>query len=176
VFSPDGKYVYYTVPGSGVGQGSNLWRVNINTHQRQQITRFPVAMNVYELDRGGNKLAFQTLEGTTSPIYTMNLDGTHVTAVPHTARGQVPHLNAAGNELIFYPPYGTQGIKTVHTDGTHLRNLTPGESYLQPDWSHDGKLIAFVDDSQDLFVMRSNGTSLSEVGAFGAVLDPVWQP
>ena len=106
----------------------------------------------------------------------MSLNGTHVTAVPNTAGGQMPHLNAGGNQLTFYTRYGTAGIKTVHTDGSHLRNLTPGQNYMQPDWSRDGTLIAFIDAGQNLFVARSNGSGISEVGAFGAVQHPVWQP
>ncbi len=176
VFSADGKYVYYTAQGASASEGISLWRVNINSRQRQQITHFPKFFGIYGLDRGGNEFTFTPLLSITAPIYTMSLNGTHVTAVPNTAGGQVPHLNAAGNQLIFYTPYGTAGIKTVHTDGSHLRNLTPGQNYLQPDWSRDGTLIAFIDADQNLFVARSNGSGISEVGAFGAVQHPVWQP
>ena len=135
VFSPDAKYVFYTAQGSRVGEGRNIWRVKIDTHQREQITHFPLAMSVSELDRGGDKLAF-VMSGTTSPVYTMSLTGTHLTAVPNTAGGQSPHLERRRKCAHLLHALRHAG----HQDGAHRRHAShqrdPGQEL------HSAELVA----------------------------------
>jgi len=177
VFSADGKYVYYIAPGAAASEGdSNLWRTGVQGQGRRQITHFPPSMNMYELNRAGNKLTFISPQGIDSPIYMMNLNGSGRVAVPNTDGGQSPHLNPNATALAFYSPYGAPGIMTVNVNGSNLTDRTPGATYLQPSWSPDGKEIACIDGGQNLFVMKSDGSNIHEVGAFGAVQNPIWQP
>jgi Tol biopolymer transport system component len=62
---------------------------------------------------------------------------------------------------------GVGGIYTVHADGTGLRKLTgsPGRSNYGPNWSPDGRQIAFISDrddparrASDVFVMNADGS------------------
>jgi Tol biopolymer transport system component len=80
-----------------------------------------------------------------------------------------------------------QQIFTARADGRGLRQLTDGDSFYaaSPAWSPDGKYIAFIRNSADLWVMRSNGRGLRRVVdvGFDRVEDPYtelsspsWQP
>ncbi len=73
-----------------------------------------------------------------------------------------------------WSPDGTQiasgyygDIRVVNTDGTGTRNLTEGPaSDFLPQWSPDGKRIAFVSDragNDDIYVMNADGTAVQRL-------------
>jgi WD40 repeat protein len=69
---------------------------------------------------------------------------------------------------------GSYGIETFNPDGSDLTALPPGRS---PAWSPDGKQIAFISGSSDVYVMDQNGLNQRQVTNNPAPdYDPAWSP
>jgi TolB protein len=117
-----------------------------------------------------------------SQIFRVRADGRHLKQLTHTSVDS----RAADwtNGLIAYvqgePP--NTSIWTMRPDGTHQRRLTaPSSAADHPDWSPDGKLIAFdkqlANDSSAIYVMDRNGRHKRRVsGTRGVHEDPAFSP
>jgi Tol biopolymer transport system component len=98
-------------------------------------------------------------------------------------------LAAVGNAQASYPGQNGQiaferggAIRIINPDGTGERLLTPG---YQPDWSPDGKKIAFRRPSAlpntgrnfgDIFTINATGSGLKQLTSDGHWSDPAWSP
>jgi Tol biopolymer transport system component len=132
-------------------------------------------------------------------IYTIRTsDGqglTQVTSNPFG--GDVPgDYSPNGKRLVFsrYNQNGNLGVFVVHSDGTHLRRITPADGD-GGDWSPQGNEIVFTrhltpELHGSLWIVHANGTGLREIPAHpaygcggpwadpnaGGCFDPHWSP
>lgn len=127
-------------------------------------------------------LAYETPDG----IHFVNEDGSGRRKLPGTRAGdQNPRWSPDGTRLVFWndaPGYGD--VYVVNADGSGRRKLSGPlpESAEYPNWSPDGRLIAFEswwsdDESWHVYVMRPDGSGVRRVTPPGrGGTSPEWSP
>ncbi len=115
-------------------------------------------------------------------IWVMNADGSHKHRL---ARGTQPAWSPSGKKIAYVGPrrprVGRPDIWVMNSDGSHQKRLTSNPlSERSPDWSPDGKWIAFATDrgnSHDIWKIRQDGKVAVRLTAIGPYDDlPSWSP
>jgi TolB protein len=115
-------------------------------------------------------------------IWVMNADGSHRHRV---TKGTEPAWSPNGRKIAFVGPRQARvsrpDLDVINVDGTHRKQLTKDRlSERTPDWSPDGKWIAFATDrghSHDIWKMHPDGTHGVRLTALGPYDDqPSWAP
>jgi Tol biopolymer transport system component len=127
-------------------------------------------------------------------LYTVRPDGTGLRRViaegayspVWSVRGRIAFVNYDDTHL---RRIGIRdGLYTIRPDGSGLRLLYSGGALgpgLTPDWSPDGRRIAFAaasraaPDNREIFTIRVNGRGLRQLTAFktrDTASDPTWSP
>ncbi|NES97704.1 MAG: hypothetical protein F6K32_21340 [Desertifilum sp. SIO1I2] len=82
----------------------------------------------------------------------------------------IPQLSHSLNSLAFTALQGRgsavrNSLFFINADGSHRRNLTPALTEVTAPivWSPDGRRLAFVNGSSDLYVMQANGSQLTSI-------------
>jgi TolB protein len=126
-------------------------------------------------------IAYSTQAG---DIWVMDADGSNrrqVTRTRDPAFDFDPSLSPDGRRMVFrtsrgrYVPdpngTGVQGIFVVDLDGSHERQIQPPRGGLFPDWSPDGRRIAFstlrADGTETIVTTDPDGTHLHHTGVVG---------
>jgi len=160
-FSADGRTLLFTAKAAFF-----VMRVD-GTHRR----RIPNASGHLgaRLAPGGRRIVFtNAFDGHVTLI---DVDGRHRRELPY--RGESPAFSPDGRRIAFTlvnesAPQDRQ-IYVVNADGTHLRQLTFhnsegfGENNSTPDWSPDGREIAFDSTrggGSGIYVMKADGSKL----------------
>jgi hypothetical protein len=114
--------------------------------------------------------------------YVLNVRGDGVTTVanirptatplPNPLATPVPQGSLSGGKIVFQESSGGN-IYTVNADGTNLQRLTFG---LDPAWSPDGTMVAFVRQGPVPGLWLINADGRGEVNLFGGtqVRSPAW--
>lgn len=131
---------------------------------------------------GQGQIAFASARSGLPQIYLINADGTDLKLITSMETGACqPSWSPDGLQLVFISPcreraeffensYNDASLYLINADGTGLRPLTtvPGSDF-DPDWSPDGKRIAFTslrDGTKDIYVITlqsGNVTRLTKV-------------
>jgi Tol biopolymer transport system component len=97
--------------------------------------------------------------------------------------GPTPSTIVTNGRIAFSGPSGnTSQIFTMEPDGSDIQQVTDlatGEDAFQPSWSPDGEWIAFIvqqSDRSNIFIVRSDGTALSQLTHDGEDFQPSWSP
>ncbi len=94
-----------------------------------------------------------------------------------------PAWSLDGERLVFMADYGdgNKEIYTVHSDGSHLTNLTNTPfAEVDPSWSPDGQKIVFISDRDgpaQVYVMDADGSNVTRITHDEyKYARPVWSP
>jgi Tol biopolymer transport system component len=187
-WSPDGTLLLFE-------DAAGLWLVNVSG---TIVKSFPFedlcpiqCLNIggYEFSPDGTMIAFDRSPITTSGesvIALLEMATGRVSEIASTASegNDAPHWSPNGTRLTFArQPGGPAGatLYMVNADGTNLHQYVPLDMYaIEPRWSPDGSLIAFVSvDLPDLvtgeiYAVRPDGTDLRRLTTGGVSIRPEW--
>jgi TolB protein len=126
----------------------------------------------------GQRIAFASLRGATTELYTMRADGGDVRQVTHDLNiGGRSDWSPDGRALTFYAGApGARNIFTYDLASGALRQLTEGGDNRGPSYSPDGAWIAFAgfrDGDNEIYAVRSDGSELLQLTDNAR---PDWQP
>lgn len=180
----NGKIAFASTRTTGEGVNNpegdfEIFTMNRNGTGLTQLTENDVFDFEPEWSPNGKKIAFVGERGPfSSDILVMNPDGSEerrVTTNPDFSFGDAPAFSPDGKKIAFASnrttgegvnnPEGDTEIFTVNLDGTGLTQLTHNavrEHDNQPDFSPDGRRIAFVsnrDQRPGVFTMNSDGSN-----------------
>jgi uncharacterized delta-60 repeat protein len=149
----------------------HIFAINPNGTGRRELT---VRYDATEPDwaPNGSKIAFNAGEA----LFLMNANGSHIHRL---VRHALESTFAPDGKRIAFRGWGRGGhiaLWSIRLDGTGRQEIVGG-NYLGPDWSPNGKWIAF-ERGLDLYVIGANGgrpRRLTHVAARGAFA-PAWSP
>jgi Tol biopolymer transport system component len=190
VWAPDGRALLFV---SDRGGQLNLWRVAVDDAGAAAGAPEPVTAPAFaavrpSLSRDGHRIAYATMvsEGHVR-AYRLNAEG-EVEGAPEWIVAGPQHWVGAkvsrdGRRLALVRWSNQQDLFVTNTDGTALRKLTGDAAGARcPDWSVDGRSIAFVpilrSERSVLIVDTEAGTTkrIAPVGTGGWLSCPVWSP
>jgi Tol biopolymer transport system component len=190
-WSPDGRWIVYTLYKHGNLDRSHLLKIHANGRHHVSLgrscTRPCLADGFPTWAPHGRRIAFQRALGPSSgddrviALFSMRADGTHVRQItqrradPRISQPYedlAPNWSPKGNRIAFERHSRStdhHAVFTVRLDGSGLRRLTPWRlDAAQPDYSPDGRWIVFrsqetSDTRGDIYLVTSHGTRLHQV-------------
>jgi TolB protein len=190
-WSPDGRWIVYTLYRQGNLDRSHLLKIRANGRHRVSLgkscTKPCLADGFPTWAPHGRRIAFQrslgpkTGDNTVIALFSMRADGTHVRQITQRAANPdvsqpyedlAPNWSPNGKRLAFERHSRStdhHAIFTVRLDGSGLRRITPWRlDAAQPDYSPDGRWIVFrshetSDTTGDICLVTARGTKLHQV-------------
>jgi eukaryotic-like serine/threonine-protein kinase len=157
--SPDGRWLAYDSDRSGNG---DVWKIPSTGGEPMQLTTDPHGDYVQDWSSDGAEIAFHSFRTGHRQVFVMNADGGNVqqvTNLPNDAAN--PDFAPDGNTIAFDYSYGVSGqiflvsrARRGEAWGTPRQLTTRGGT--DPQWSPDGKWIAYVQDG--IHVVSPDGT------------------
>ncbi len=123
-----------------------------------------------------DKIAFISNRTGTYNVYVVNADSGGLRQLTRFRSGELgrPALSPDGKSVVFdrsKTPDGDSDIWIMRSDGSGLRDFTPGPSDdTSPSWSPDGTKVIFASDrggAYDVFVMQANGKGMVQLSDRG---------
>ena len=171
-WSPDGQRIAFT---RGAGFARELWVMNADGSDAAQVTTNGAAENAPEWSPDGTRIAVARFAPDfTFDLFVVTLDGSspdlRLTEDAHF--DSFPTWSPDGEWIAFSSNReGGDAVWRIRADGSgELERLTAPEMHAgAPEYSHDGKSIAFVDnvcatcDESDVWVLKLSSGKLTQV-------------
>ena len=144
-WSPDGKQIaYYSEVG---GKPADLFVMDATGSNTRQLTKTPEAEGYPAWSPSGRELAFEshTADGNFD-VYVMNADGSNVRRLTRDPKRDVaPAWSPDGLKIAFMSDRAGKefNLYLMNLDGSGVEQLTSGETDWFPQFSPDGRRIAF---------------------------------
>jgi Tol biopolymer transport system component len=161
-WSPDDAAII--IPLSTSGQ-VDLWRIDLSTGQRQQVTDTPEPE--YDPDWSTSGLVFRRdVDDDNAEIFVSDTDGSDERRITdHPGYDSDPRWSPDGTRILFTRNFGTGNheVCAMAPDGSEVVNLTNSPSHDQDAmWLELGGGIVFVsgrDGSNQIYVMENDGSN-----------------
>ncbi len=161
---PTGRSVLIDVPAATSTPGSDTLTATLSATKTLVPTlgftptagNSPVPMATL-MGGGPGQVVFASTRSGLPQLYLVNIDGTNLAQITTMEKGACqPSWSPDGQQLVFISPclgrgefyetlYNESSLYLINADGTGLKQLTPSPgSDFDPDWSPDGKRIAFT--------------------------------
>lgn len=187
--SPDGSKIAYTrgIATQTSGEADQIHVIDSTGSGRpKQLTEGSFTATLWPTwSPDGSRLAFAQGEGDSSSIWVMNANGKNGRALTEDdlvedatfTPDEFPTWSPDGERIAYttFLPDGNDDIFVMNADGSSPTRLTSGPEYeADPDWSPDGRLIAFSRDG-DIYTMRPDGSGARQLTR-GSARDgaPAW--
>lgn len=191
VWAPDGRYLYFASNRAG---SMNLWRVPIEETSGRVLgspeavtTPSPYSGYLTVSRQGG--IAYAQLASTDN-LFKIGFDpsreavvGSQTAMTEGSHRFSFPDLSPDGEWAVAMSGLGSgaqEDLVVLRTDGSGLRKLTDDQFMdRSPNWSRDGKLIAFASNrggSNQIWTINADGSGLRQLTWAEHVRQPVWSP
>ncbi len=179
----------------------DIYVVNVDDSDRRNITMTPDVLEVApEWSPSGSEIAFIRGDamGQSLHLSVIDVDGSNSRELTEVSwppmrgtNGYLPWIEGLswspdGTKIAFsdadYGDTWNVHVFVINADGTGRRDLTAGQpgSSVDPEWSPDGRQIAFVTDrdgDKALYVMDADGSNPQRItGSNSRVGEPDWQP
>jgi len=146
--SQDGTKLTYTSYKSGY---ADVYLIDLISGNRTRIAFFPGINSGPNFSPDASRIALTLSKDGNPEIYTMSLQGDSLTRITRTRGAETsPSWSPTGDRLVYSsddrgsPQLFISGA-TGTSDGSDWDHLVTGNSYCtKPDWSPDGKWIAFT--------------------------------
>jgi TolB protein len=143
--SRDGSRLAYTSYKSGY---PDVYVINLANGSRNRIAFFPGINSGSSFSPDGSQIALTLSKDGNPEIYTMSADGGSLNRITRTRGSETsPSWSPDGSQLVFCSDdRGSPQLYIASSQGGgDWDHLVTGNSYCtKPDWSNDGKLIAFT--------------------------------
>lgn len=191
VWSPDGRYLYFTSDRSGV---TNLWRLPIDERsgrvlgEPEPVTTSGQASMLLSLSRDGKRIVYASDETRTILEKVAFEPASGVTASPAEEITQTSNMIATfdasrdGRWLVYQTSVPQEDLFIIRPDGTGLRQLTDDKfNDRHPRWSPDSTRIAFYSNrggKYEIWTIRADGSQLERAAAIldRRAYNPIWSP
>lgn len=187
--SPDGSKIAYTrgIATQTSGEADQIHVIDSTGSGRpKQLTEGSFTATLWPTwSPDGSRLAFAQGEGDSSSIWVMNANGKNGRALTEDdlvedatfTPDEFPTWSPDGERIAYttFLPDGNDDIFVMNADGSSPTRLTSGPEYdADPDWSPNGRLIAFSRDG-DIYTMSPDGSGARQLTR-GSARDgaPAW--
>ena len=159
---------------------------SMNPDGSAQVTITPDNFTVqeYEYSPDGSQIAligrFDFGFGVSNSLYAMNANGTGLDSLRSDAAGGL-RWAPDGSAILYTTTSHPATLAIVHPDGTGYRQLAgmSGADLLYPEWSPDGRQVAFVRQTsscEQLWVMDADGTHQQRLNVAASACRLQWSP
>ncbi len=187
--SPDGSKIAYTrgIATQTSGEADHIHVIDSTGSGRpKQLTEGSFTATLWPTwSPDGSRLAFAQGEGDSSSIWVTNANGKNGRALTEDdlvedatfTPDEFPTWSPDGERIAYttFLPDGNDDIFVMNADGSSPTRLTSGPEYdADPDWSPNGRLIAFSRDG-DIYTMSPDGSGARQLTR-GSARDgaPAW--
>jgi TolB protein len=179
-FSPDGTTILFA---NRAAEGpTSLWTIENTGENSQLLYAGPNTIVAAAWSPDGNTIAFAMAvnQPDAYEVFLMGADGSNVRQLTYGLAGIGGSLDWSpdGKYLLIYAgPQGDKDIFRIDVEAKTAAQLTDGGNNAASSFSPDGQWIAFNslrnNDQADIFIMRSDGSSMRQVTNDP---EPDWQP
>ena len=180
-FSPDGGRIIMSLQ-SDDGVNSNLFEMNLQSRQLQQVTNVAAINTAPCYSPDGSSIAFESDRGGNQQIYVMSAGGGEAQRITFgKGRYSTPVWSPDGKWIAFTKnANGKFAIGVMKPDGSGERILTEGYHNEGPTWAPNGLFLMFFRDpgssSPKIHMTDVYGRSDFVVPTPSFASDPAWSP
>ncbi len=177
------KIAFLVLTDPGQFEYNALFVMNPDGSAVQRVSFGRVGVSEYAWSPDGSRLAAQgmvPLNPATAGLYLVNADGSGWQYVMPAAGGM--RWSPDGSLLLFSTAETPSRLATIRADGTGFQIVlgdTKGASLVQPEWSPDGRQIAFMRQTnfcEQLWLADANGSNPRQLDVPAPTCRIRWRP